>query len=382
LNDRLSSFLIEIECPSGAKLVGDLSRMAHAMALEFYITKPAEWLSRGIEIPSDIYAYIREDGGRALSFIFGMPWESLLKVLDPHTASPGPKDHELWNAMQCAQLSGKGGPNPFLVRITPKTEEKPAEIFQDIKGIAERILDHLREGNIKGAVNLLAGLVTACDNPKLPEPARGASKPLPLPWMHGILEDAVANIKAINLGPAPGADAENKRLAILRVQGVVDVLEKKLPEPAPAGDGWGHAHTADTVEALLREGSAMLEGTDKHEQMFADMDEKVKTQFLFKIIESLQKDRATQAHRSDTQSKRIEALELGMTHLQGDYMALLTSTQKIHRRLKLGQLATAYGGATDPDQPKGLQRTHDTLKGIIQLAAKIQNDPVLRQFLA
>lgn len=320
MNDRLKSFLIEIECPSGAKLVGDLSRMAHAMSLEFYVHKPAEWLPRGIAIPSDIYAYIREDEGRALNYIFGMPWESLLKVMDPHKASPGPKDHELWNTMQCVQLSGKGGPNPFLARVTPKVDESkretPVELFQDIKGITERTLERLREGNIEGAVNLLSGLVTACDNFKLPEPA--------------------------------------------------------------AGDGWGHAHTADTVEALLREGSAMLEGTDKHEQMFRDMDDKVKIESLTKLVLSLQESRGAQIKANQLHDQQIKALEQGMTHLQGEYMALLKSTQKLHRRL--GVPMGAY--MTDPDQPKGLQRTHDTLKGILQLAAKIQNDPVLAKFLA
>lgn len=305
---RLKSFLLEIECPSGAKLLGDLYDVTKLVA-EFD------------EIPPRVIDIVDANETRIFNYIWTVSLRDLLRVmqaLGSGTYDPL-VDQTAWTAVQTQLLSGSSAPNPFVIRIIPRSTEQPAEIFQDIKGIAERTLERLREGNIEGAVNLLSGLVTACN------------KPL---------------------------------------------------DNATAGDGWGHAHEADTVEALLREGTAMFEGTDKHEQMFKDMDDKVKIESLVKLVMSLEESRRAQIKANQLHDERIKALELGMTHLQGEYMALLKSTQKLHRHLKIDVLRETYGGLDrDVKRAQDLARTRVELGEILKLAARIQSDPILRQIL-
>lgn len=317
MNDRLKSFLIEIECPSGAKLVGDLSRVAHAIALEF--RSPAaikRWAPPGIEIPEDIYAHICENEGRALNYIFGMPWEALLRVTTLHSTRADAQDGAAWAKMQVDAMSGELGPNPFLARVHPKHEEpaaQPQEIFQDIKGIAQTALDRLREGNTEGAVNLLASLVLACEGVKAPE-----------------------------------------------------------------GDGWGHAHEATTVEALLREGDAMLKGTDKHEQMFKDMDDKVKIEALTKLVQSLAEPRTAQIKAAQGRDKLIANLAAEVQTLRGELQQVIQSLQKVHRRLKTDFLTEAYGGNPTANL---LRRSHEIQK-LVRFAKEIEANPILRSIFS
>jgi hypothetical protein len=363
LNDRLSSFLIEIECPSGAKLVGDLKKVA--LMVSSYMA-PVALGQENTAKAAAIYNQIENVESNIFAYIWTIPFEELLGVMRAtNVGTDGlAGDQQAWaETISRLRLDTLEGPNPFLIRIIPKvgvilaepvgdgtsfTADEVGDMVETLlrianladsmgAGLGHDVVDHNRRKIMSLSEDLKKAIYVKATTRKLP-----AASPFP--------------------------DPQGRIIPIA-------CPDEKHTDTHPAGDGWGHAHTADTVEALLREGSAMLEGTDKHEQMFADMDEKVKTQFLFKIIESLQKDRATQAHRSDIQSKRIEALETLVRDLGKGHQQLVQSTQKLHRRLSIpvGHYTT---------ESDVLRSKADEIQKLIAFAKQVEASPVLRQFLA
>lgn len=390
MSDCLSSFLIEIECPSGAKLVGNLEQVIQGIVATSLGT--SSLLPAALVAPDNLEERLRARPGAILDCIFYAPW----RILITHMHSEQPlevSDVVAWADMLTRISEGNGeGPNPFLARVRPiettPAADEPQEIFQDIKGIAQTALDRLRDGNTEGAVNLLASLVLACEGTQVP--------PMPGPSYDVLLtslRDVETTLDRINNASRPGQDMDTASIARRQLRGIIDAVEKaRANQPNPplvtvrcfsgthedkhpscilnsvtgdwsclacgakgnvkdaveAGDGWGHAHEATTVEALLREGDAMLKGTDKHEQMFKGTDEEIQQTRLAKSIERTNERLKEQTKVLEQHTRVMSAHAEAIRLLQTNYGGMMGTLQKLYRYAKTEKIAVAYGGRPSP----------------------------------
>lgn len=397
MTDRLSSFLIEIECPSGAKLVGDLHKVAAMVAA---YAAPTELSRESTNAAAHIYSQIENVESNIFAYIWTIPFKELLSVMRGKNVGPSglAGDQQAWTttveAMAADQLHDA---NPFLIRIIPKIEGLNAEPVGDGATFTAGEIGDILEGLARIAYladNMGAGLghdvvdynrtkiMSLSEDLKKAIYVKATSQKLPaapaFPDPQGrIILIACPDPNHTDTHPSCRLNTQTGDYSCLACGAQGKLRDGSFYATRDgrtmenAGDGWGHAHTADTVEALLREGTAMLEGTDKHEQMFKDMDDKVKMESLVKLVTSLQESRTAQIKANQLHDQQIKALEQGMTHLQGEYMALLKSTQKLHRRL--GVPMGAYMTETDSLRAKAAE-----MQKLIAFAKQVEASPVLR----
>lgn len=308
MQDSLKSFLIEIECPSGAKLIGVLSRVIHAMALE--LSHPGHRVPPGLDRPEDIYTYLVASPGHALNYIFEMPWEVLMRTMNQGGASGG--DAMAWKDMQ-EQLLATGiaetWTNPFVARVYPKPAEaqpEPKDATQEIRSLLRETLSDLDNMGCEGFND---------------EQLREAAK-----------HKLTLLIESMDATQATPTDARGP----ISREGI--------------GDGWGHTHEATTVQDLLREGDAMLKGTDKHEQMFKGMDDQQRLETACREIERLRADLTTLAKRVSGDAQRLGAVEVRQESMDQNTAGLVKDIQKLYRRVKTQSLMATYGGIL-PESP-------------------------------
>lgn len=370
--DSLKSFLIEIECPSGAKLTGVLSRMIHAMVLE--LSHPGHRVPPGDPRPEDIYTYLVASPGHALRYIFEMPWEVLMRTMNQGGASGS--DGDAWKSMQEQLLSSgiaEAWTNPFLARVYPKPAEEAQEAPETVQTILHGILKTLQGINpastpgedqkiAEDARRRLVLLIDNLDANKQASPLLITSADL-----QTTLRNVARHVYDIKVGPQPSDDSMNRALALKGI----DALLAQVVGDAPAqsgqdlADGWGHAHEATTVQDLLREGDAMLKGTDKHEQMFRSMDDQQRLETACREIERLRSDLTTLAKRVSADAQRMGEQEKAIFDIGEQYRRIVQDTQKLYRRMKTQSLMAIYGGIL-PESPM----EHLESQGLLFISSK------------
>lgn len=317
MSSPLQALSFQIETPSGRVVHVDASRLAMALHHQWQkadhapLPIPARVGRQDSgPVPSDLYAYLQMNTSELFDYVWLLNYSELLSLEAPKAApqvtpdKPGTGDYAdglIWETIRERAKDDPHG-NPFVFRLVPYNQPED-----------EARLDAATASDLLGILTGIHRDIASTDSSVV---AQAHTRLLGL-------QQALA--KLANQKPAP------------------DTVES---------DGWGHAKDATTVEALLREGDAMFAGTDKHEQVFRDMDDHQRFTLLWRAIADLKADHAAGAKAAKLHTEQIGALETRATQLQAAYDGLVKPFKRLYRHAKSDYFAQAYGArASAQDDP-------------------------------